>query len=344
MAQEDAKYENYDESEKWTVAGNNASFHANVVKITKGCGSAYGTKLISSGKHQWTVKVTFSSPTCQWIGVSTDFTVTNDHFAVKPNSMLWCNNCQVIQGNIGSGHNSCLASINPKEKWTSGDCITIKLDLDTNTIEFYRNTNEKPHVIYSNVPKGEYKLAVYGYQTPNDTFEIVSSKGDGLPILSVNKEILPAIQRSTNALNNFEQRIKQMETNSLLISKKNIKQFNNEYQLMLKEFSDYADLVKKVDILITNELNPTTNYKTWNLKQVIRWICSLENGTFSKYQNSLGTAMGEQEFKGKDLQYVEKNDLLSFGVKNFGDRAALYREIQKLINSAENEGNKTAHM
>eukprot|EP01084_Bolivina_argentea_P204703 349612_1 len=162
MAQEDAKYENYDESEKWTVAGNNASFNGNVVKITKDYGSVYGSKLISSGKHQWTVKVTFSSHDCQWIGVSTDFTVTNGHFANKPNSVLWCNNCQNIEGNIGSGHKSGFASINPKEKWTSGDCITIKLDLDTNTIEFYRNTNEKPHAIYSSVPKGQYKLAVYG--------------------------------------------------------------------------------------------------------------------------------------------------------------------------------------
>eukprot|EP01084_Bolivina_argentea_P248237 415208_1 len=129
-----------------------------------------------------------------------------------------------------------------------------------------------------------------------------------------------------------------MNTKNLLKIKDNIQKFNTDYEIMSKEFASYIDILKKADKIITNELKPSTDYKTWNLKQVIRYICSLDNGKFAKYQTVLEKSMAEQEFTAKDLKHIEKNDLLAFGVKNFGDRAALCLGIQKLVNG-EKEGN-----
>ena len=101
--------------------------------------------------------------------------------------------------------------------------------------------------------------------------------------------------------------------------------------------------VRKVDKLIEDELNPKeTDFKSWDAKKVIRYICSLENGRFLKYKSVLEKTMTEQELTGKDMVDITKDDLLSFGVKNFGDRSALFKSIQKLINNSVNEGNGTS--
>eukprot|EP01084_Bolivina_argentea_P193763 332405_1 len=198
MAQEDIKYDEPIESEKWSPTGNRATFDGNIVKFTNS-DSVYGTKLISSGKHEWKIKSTFSSRSCQWIGVASDFTVLNTTFTKKPNSFLWCNACKYIQGNIGQGHKNIIPV---KEMWDNGDCITIKLDIDAKTISWYKNSDAKPVATYSNVPTGKYKIAVYGYS--NNTFEIISSDDNNVHILSIENEILPKIRTSMDNLKQFE--------------------------------------------------------------------------------------------------------------------------------------------
>eukprot|EP01084_Bolivina_argentea_P260141 439198_1 len=317
MAQEDVKYNEY-ASEEWLVIGEKANFNGNSVQFLSKA-SAYGTKLISSGKHEWTIKSTFAPRSCQWIGVTTDFT-SDAKFAGKANSFWYCNTCKEMECNVGSGRKRLAKT---EENWNSGDFITVKLDLDANTIAWYKNSNKKPMATHSGVPSGTYTIAVYASEK-NDMFAIMSSKSNSLPVLSIENQIFPIIKHSMNDLTNFEEKIKQYDTTNLLKSNESIKKFNDEYKVMVKQFSDYICILNKAAKLISNKLNPTTDYKTWDLKQVIRYICSLENGKFIKYQSTLEKTMGEQEFTGKDLQHVEKNDLLAFGVKNFGDRAALY--------------------
>eukprot|EP01084_Bolivina_argentea_P013864 25973_1 len=199
MAQEDVKHNEY-ASEEWSAVGDRATFNGNSVQFTRS-GSAYGTKLISSGKHEWAIKSTFPQKSCQWIGVSTDFAALDGPFYGQANSFWCCNSCKEMECNVGSGRKRLATT----ENWDSGDFITVKLDLDTNTISWYKNSNKKPMTTHSGVPDGEYKIAVYAHQQ-NDMFAIISSKSDCLPILSIENQIFPIIKHSMDDLTNFEQK------------------------------------------------------------------------------------------------------------------------------------------
>ena len=53
----------------------------------------------------------------------------------------------------------------------SGDCITVALDLDKQSISWYKNEDETPVATLSNVPRASYKVAAHGYE--DDSFTIM---------------------------------------------------------------------------------------------------------------------------------------------------------------------------
>merc|ERR1712066_914831 len=111
----------------------------------------------------------------------------------------------------------------------------------------------------------------------------------------------------------------------------------------MKQLSDYSVLVKKVDKMIANELNPTpSDCQKWNVKQVIRWVCSLENGRYVKYQKKLEESMTNDGFKGSDLGDIERSELKDYGMDVFGDRKDLIKAMRALVNGSDQlEGNNS---
>ena len=95
MAQADEN--KYDEIEQFDTTGNGATIQGTKVTLPN-YGSAYGTELVKSGQRQWTVKSTFASKPCQWIGISANFEATQaSNFGSKGYCLFWCNACG-IQG------------------------------------------------------------------------------------------------------------------------------------------------------------------------------------------------------------------------------------------------------
>ena len=159
--------------EEWSKEGSSRSIDHNHIQFHATNRSAYGMELISSGKHEWSIKSTFSSGLkCQWIGIASDFTALEDS-NWGPFCMIWCNGCNAIQGYIESSayFNGALVRVKPEDSWKSGDCITIKLDLDQQTISWYKNKDLAPVATYNDVPKASYKVAVLGCS--NHSFEIM---------------------------------------------------------------------------------------------------------------------------------------------------------------------------
>ena len=73
------------------------------------------------------------------------------------------------------------------------------------------------------------------------------------------------------------------------------------------------------------------NYQYWNNKHILNWIMSLENGRFNKYFDILSKTLSEEDVKGIDLNKVDVLDIKGWGIINFGDRKALFEQIQNLI-------------
>ena len=83
-------------------------------------------------------------------------------------------------------------------------------------------------------------------------------------------------------------------------------------------------------------------YESWNNQQIITWMMSLEHGRFRKYENVLSKALSEEDVKGIDLKDVDILDIKGWNIVNFGDRKALYKHIQRLINNNDNDDDKPA--
>eukprot|EP01083_Nonionella_stella_P221118 790358_1 len=87
----------------------------------------------------------------------------------------------------------------------------------------------------------------------------------------------------------------------------------------------------------TDTTNGTTNnrnddqmhldWETWSNEDVVQWISSMENGKYKQYVHGFR----EQNVRGIDFKNVDKQDLLQFGVTDFGDRVTIYEAIQNMI-------------
>ena len=62
---------------------------------------------------------------------------------------------------------------------------------------------------------------------------------------------------------------------------------------------------------------------------------SLENGKFKKYKQILQKSLIENEIVGSQIKDITKNDLIPFGISNFGDRTVIHKYLMNLVNSKE---------
>ena len=75
-----------------------------------------------------------------------------------------------------------------------------------------------------------------------------------------------------------------------------------------------AEESKKVD---------TGKFETWDMKQIEKWLYSLENGRYRKYIDGLISAFKGDNIASTDLPDIDRADLRSFGVSDFKDRKDL---------------------
>ena len=99
-----------------------------------------------------------------------------------------------------------------------------------------------------------------------------------------------------------------------------------EYQLKIEE------LEKEVKQLKLERLD-TTKYMEWNRTQILFWICNLESGRYSKYEEVLEQALEEAEVEGDDLPTVNELDVKNWGIKKLKDQKGLIRQIEQLVDS-----------
>ena len=91
-----------------------------------------------------------------------------------------------------------------------------------------------------------------------------------------------------------------------------------------------GELQQEIKHLKLSNIN-AVEYESWNNEQILIWIMNLENGRFRKYKDILSKNLSEEDVKGIDLKTVDISDLKGWGVVVFGDRKAMFAQIQKLI-------------
>ncbi len=83
------------------------------------------------------------------------------------------------------------------------------------------------------------------------------------------------------------------------------------------------------------------NWRKWDIKSVINWIMSLENGRYGKYCASLEYNFTNDDVTVDCIDSIDKQDLKQWGIDNFKDRCQLIKHFQRLIkiesNNSSNE-------
>lgn len=96
-----------------------------------------------------------------------------------------------------------------------------------------------------------------------------------------------------------------------------------------------ADLMDEIKKLKAEPID-ISKYESWDHTQILLWILQISddngNNMFVKYENELQKQLKHQGLKGVNLKNLDKNDLMTFGIHNFGDRHVLYENIRVLIN------------
>eukprot|EP01083_Nonionella_stella_P108064 313807_1 len=71
------------------------------------------------------------------------------------------------------------------------------------------------------------------------------------------------------------------------------------------------------------------DWESWRNEEVIEWLLSLQNGKFKQYVDGFV----EQRVIGSDLNAIQKNDLMAFGMTVFSHRTEVFNAIQNLTSS-----------
>ena len=85
------------------------------------------------------------------------------------------------------------------------------------------------------------------------------------------------------------------------------------------------------------------DYSEWNHLQILNWILSLENGLFIQHKDVLSKSLSEERVKGSHLEDVDKEDIKSWGMKDFEHKQMLFKNIKILIKNDRYQGD-TAYM
>lgn len=92
---------------------------------------------------------------------------------------------------------------------------------------------------------------------------------------------------------------------------------------------------KTMNPLILNLLNKhcrlISNWKEWNVTDVIHWFINIDNGEYKQYQIELTKGITKENVKGKSLKYIDDSCLLRWGVFDIEKRNKLLSSIKNLI-------------
>eukprot|EP01083_Nonionella_stella_P249183 861916_1 len=78
-----------------------------------------------------------------------------------------------------------------------------------------------------------------------------------------------------------------------------------------------------------------SKFREWTSDEFVDWICSLEQGKYSKYEEKLRVVFIEEAISGEAIPHIEKNDWKAFGITVFMDRTNLHKHVQGLVNYNE---------
>lgn len=177
------------------------------------------------------------------------------------------------------------------------------------------------------------------------SFTIESCKYSGaivsiLDLAKIEKELTVSLEEMIMYEDN-DTKLSDFELSQLYSVKDKIRQYHGRYENVLKLFKQYNEKIDNLSKDIETEIHPNVdNFKNWDGKQVVNFILSLSD-EYVKYKDELLKQFKEQSFKGSYLPDLEKNDLLQFGIKHFGDRSKIYKALKSVVNgtfSSANEG------
>ena len=152
------------------------------------------------------------------------------------------------------------------------------------------------------------------------------------------KTEIDALREGMTAMKGNMMKLKQDKIKLQQISDKLLddqKEFEMQIQKLRKENEELK--MRNIDV---------QNYRTWNWKQILLWILSLDDGRYSKYEDELRKNLANEEIGGEDLFEVNEADIKGWGVNNFKDKKNLSKRIKELVNQYKpavgNEGGLAA--
>ena len=81
-----------------------------------------------------------------------------------------------------------------------------------------------------------------------------------------------------------------------------------------------------------------SQYKSWSWMEIFKWIMSIEDGRFAKYEGKLKRALSQEKPSGDDIEYVNGEDIKRWGITHFRDIKILKQYIDQLGNDHEGTG------
>lgn len=123
-----------------------------------------------------------------------------------------------------------------------------------------------------------------------------------------------------------------LDLSMLYVIKDNIDEYISNYKQCMMLMNKYDDKLRDINSIIEKKVLPNVlNYKEWDSVAVVTFILSL-NQQFSMYKNSLLINFNKQNFNGKCLDKLEKNDLIEFGINDFSHRSQIYQALKNVVN------------
>merc|ERR1712130_222740 len=79
----------------------------------------------------------------------------------------------------------------------------------------------------------------------------------------------------------------------------------------------------------------TQHFESWKSEDVIRWMMSLENAKYKKYEDELSKNVRMENVDGACLSSLDKGDLHRLGITDFKDKKDLMLRIKELVQVKE---------
>ena len=306
--------------------------------------SAFGQHVFVAGKDKvkicYEIKIINTTKNSYIaIGVDTNCEETQD-WCFSQNSTNYCYYC-------ASGAKYNIGKSSPfGEKSTNNDIIKMELDLIDNRLSFWKN-GKLMGTSCNNIKsqsKEEYRLAISMYDVGDiiQLQKISVYDPNGKPVKKDSNKDKIATKQGKLIIESIGMMNQDMNE---ILTKVNNSNDKDELYLLFDKLSDYSENIQSIN-LKWKELNKVyqniqeklddklcideANYERWDYRDVIKWIMSLENGIFIKYQCKLKISLSEWKLTGSDLPNVTKKEWKEFGVETFGHCSKIVELCKKL--------------